>query len=127
MLLRNSARAERGRSASGYFHRGVSTTTTTITSHAGLCRWWESQRKIPVGLRFSLKLCYTQLPQEAKKGRPVVATATLTSSPQKTTNCTHLAESKHTRSCSQANYNGIQACVHQHTNNHKSFTQYLLS
>lgn len=64
-----------------HFHRGVSTTTTTITSHEGLCRWWESQRKIPVGLCFSLKLCYTQLPQEAKKGRPVAATAALTSSP----------------------------------------------
>lgn len=96
-----------------HFQWGVSTTPTTITSHDGLCGWWESQREIPVGLHFSLKLCYMQLPREAKNGRPVAALITLTSSP-KTTNCTHLPKSKHTHSCPKANCNYIEARTSTH-------------
>lgn len=88
--MREIACVKRGCIETGYaFSQGSLHTTSTITSHEGLCRWWESQREIPVGLQFSLKLRYMQLPQEAKKGSPVAALATLTSSP-KTTNCTYL-------------------------------------
>ncbi len=57
------------------FSLEVSTKVTNITfiSHEGLCRWWESHKEIPVGLQFSLKLRYMQLPPEARRGRPKAA------------------------------------------------------